>query len=365
MKYLRHYLILLFLGFSFITKAQIVTLICNGEGATKDEATLNALRNALEQTYGTFVSSNTVIVNDKLIKDEIISLGRGNIQNYKVLDFYDGAKKKNITLQATVSVSKLVSYAKNNGASCELAGGAFVNNLRLNKLYLANAKKAFEQIDSIVETAKHKLYNFNISVDAPILNTIRNRINHTNKTTSEEVAMVNIRVTYSDNSNQDSLQNRVQPIIDALAQTVRTLQENDVKGSSFLDDFYKLFENTKSSIDTKYELGKYCFCICDNMGNRVIPIFSNPPPRLPSPNSNWIDTGIYYKNFTRDLCALFKCSKNLRIKKNKYRNLKEKTVTSTPENAIDLSLVYSINDIEQLSNIRVEPYKPQNIYINW
>ena len=45
--------------------------------------------------------------------------------------------------------------------------------------------------------------------------------------------------------------------------------------------------------------------------------------------------------------------------------MKEKTVTSTPENAIDLSLVYSINDIEQLSNIRVEPYKPQNIYINW
>ena len=78
-------------------KAQMVTLVCNGEGATKDEATLNALRSALEQTYGTFVSSNTVIVNDKLIKDEIISLGRGNIQNYKVLDFYDGAKKKNIT----------------------------------------------------------------------------------------------------------------------------------------------------------------------------------------------------------------------------------------------------------------------------
>ena len=67
----------------------MVTLVCNGEGATKDEATFNTLRSALEQTYGTFVSSDTKVVNDELVNDEIVNLGRGYVQQYKELAYYD------------------------------------------------------------------------------------------------------------------------------------------------------------------------------------------------------------------------------------------------------------------------------------
>ena len=59
-----------------------VSLVVSGEGKNKEEATFNALRSAIEQAYGTFVSANTTILNDQLVADEIVSLSSGNIKKY-------------------------------------------------------------------------------------------------------------------------------------------------------------------------------------------------------------------------------------------------------------------------------------------
>ena len=73
---------ILFAAISFAKDGEIkdVTLVTNGSGKTKQEAVNYALRSALEQTFGTFVSTNTSIVNDKLTKDEIVSISTGNIK---------------------------------------------------------------------------------------------------------------------------------------------------------------------------------------------------------------------------------------------------------------------------------------------
>ena len=62
-----------------------VTLVVSGEGATKDEATKVALQSAIEQAFGTFVSANTQILNDELVKDEIVTVSSGNVKNYEYL----------------------------------------------------------------------------------------------------------------------------------------------------------------------------------------------------------------------------------------------------------------------------------------
>lgn len=59
---------------------EVVTLTVNGQGQTKEQATTNALRSAIEQTFGVFVSSNTQILNDDLVKDEI---ARFRLEIYK------------------------------------------------------------------------------------------------------------------------------------------------------------------------------------------------------------------------------------------------------------------------------------------
>ena len=72
-------------AFNFIysqTTGNIVTLTTSGTGKTIEEAKNNALRSAIEQAFGAFISSKTEILNDELIKDEVVSITSGNIIKY-------------------------------------------------------------------------------------------------------------------------------------------------------------------------------------------------------------------------------------------------------------------------------------------
>ena len=62
-----------------------ITLIVSGDGVNKEKATMTALRSAIEQAFGAFVSSNTKLLNDDLVKDEIVTISSGNIKKYEYL----------------------------------------------------------------------------------------------------------------------------------------------------------------------------------------------------------------------------------------------------------------------------------------
>ena len=139
---------LIYLGMSISAQSvDDVTLIVSGDGTTKEEATHVALRSAVEQAYGVFVSANTEILNDELVKDEIATVTSGNVKSYKELNCIllpNGNQM--VTLEAVVSTKKLAAYAQSKGASCEFAGATFGANLRLLKLNQENTKKAFENL---------------------------------------------------------------------------------------------------------------------------------------------------------------------------------------------------------------------------
>ena len=123
--------------FAATTFAQVdeVTLTTIGTGRNEDEATLRALRSALEQSFGTFVSANTTIINDELLRDEIASTSKGNVKSYKKLSVVQLPNRTtSVTLQATVSINKLISYARNNGSRAEFAGQTYAMNVKLLKL---------------------------------------------------------------------------------------------------------------------------------------------------------------------------------------------------------------------------------------
>ena len=103
------------------------TLTALGIGETLEIATTNALRSAIEQTYGVFVSANTQILNDELIKDEIATITSGNIHSYKTLSssiLPDG--QHSVSISAEVSIVNLQSFARSKGSACELSGSTFM-----------------------------------------------------------------------------------------------------------------------------------------------------------------------------------------------------------------------------------------------
>ena len=130
-------IILLALSFNaFAQDDQTVTLTVSGQGGTLEDAKQNALRSAIEQAFGAFISSKTEILNDELVKDEIVMISNGNIQDFEIISeiqIPDGGGYAT-SLKTTVSVTKLTSFVESKGVEVEFQGGLFGANIRQQKL---------------------------------------------------------------------------------------------------------------------------------------------------------------------------------------------------------------------------------------
>ena len=149
-------------------KDNTVTLVTSGTGDSKEEATRNALRSAIEQAFGTFVSANTEVLNDELIKDEIVTISSGNIQSFEELSNIkeDGLFK--ISVKAVVSVNKLIEFAQSKGATTELAGSLFVNNIEIKEKNRENEDIAlFNLRKQLMEICKKGLFDYKIETSGP------------------------------------------------------------------------------------------------------------------------------------------------------------------------------------------------------
>ena len=127
---LKIFILTLFSSVCFIGNAKNdkeITLTVSSDGPTKDDAIKNALRLAIEQAYGVFVSANTTILNDDLVKDEIVTISKGAIKEYSLISDINKGDNTGfvVTIKATVSLPHLIKYAKNHGSECEFAGNTF------------------------------------------------------------------------------------------------------------------------------------------------------------------------------------------------------------------------------------------------
>lgn len=146
-----------------------VTLTVSADGATKDEAVKTALRSAIEQAYGAFVSANTSILNDELVKDEIVTVASGNIKSYSEISSNVMPNGRTfVTLDATVSISKLVKYAQNKGAETEFAGNTFGMNLKLKELNKQNERKVMENLFTQLKSINN-LFDYELKLREPTM----------------------------------------------------------------------------------------------------------------------------------------------------------------------------------------------------
>ena len=97
--------------------ARIVDVVATGYGTTVREATKAALRSAVEAVVGTMVDATTLVENDKLIEDEILTYSAGMIAGSKTI----GEPKKSAdgiyAVKVKASVKKGVVEEKLRAAS--------------------------------------------------------------------------------------------------------------------------------------------------------------------------------------------------------------------------------------------------------
>lgn len=206
--------IIFFICFIFVmlsASAQLISLVTSGNGNTKNEATTMALRSAIEQAFGTFVSANTAILNDELIKDEISTVSSGNIKSYKVLSSRKTDKNYDVTISAVVSINKLISYAKAHGSNAEFAGQEFLMNFKMKELNKQNEKKALDNYLTYLKALKNNLFDFSIEVRNP-------------KYKNENEWRLPVRVEITTNENYETIINELYRILNSLS-----LSETEIK----------------------------------------------------------------------------------------------------------------------------------------
>lgn len=160
-------LLVLLSGLTFASDE--VSIVVSSDGATKDEAIKMALRSAIEQTFGAFVSSNSTVLNDQLVNDEIVSLSNGNVKSYEILT--ESALPNNryfITLRATICMNKLVNYINSNSKSSmvEVNMDAFDKNIRLAEMNRIAERKVFENVISQIKSIEN-MFDFDLQLGEP------------------------------------------------------------------------------------------------------------------------------------------------------------------------------------------------------
>ncbi len=88
----------------------------DGSGNSCKEAEKDALRNAINQVYGSFVYSNTKVNNDELVLDDISILTSGNVVSYSETgNCHDYNNQKTISLRVSVSQNELKKFINGKG----------------------------------------------------------------------------------------------------------------------------------------------------------------------------------------------------------------------------------------------------------
>jgi hypothetical protein len=154
---------------TFAQEDKTVSLTVTGTGKTLEEAKTNALRSAIEQAFGAFISSKTEILNDNLVKDEIVSVANGNIQSFDILDKTQLLDNNwSTTIKAVVSVNKLISFVESKGITVEIKGGLFALNIEQQRLNEENEVKSIYNLSFILQSYMQNSFDYELNVEDPI-----------------------------------------------------------------------------------------------------------------------------------------------------------------------------------------------------
>jgi hypothetical protein len=145
-----------------------VTITVSGSGKTQDDAKQSALRSAIEQAFGAFISSKTEILNDKLVAEQITSVANGNIQSFDILNESQLPNGSwGVTLKALVSVSKLTSFVEGKGIAIEIKGGMFALNIKQQILNEEGEIKAVSEMVGLLHEPMQISFDYVIKSSDP------------------------------------------------------------------------------------------------------------------------------------------------------------------------------------------------------
>jgi len=223
-KLLKLFILIHFPFFAFAQDAKLETIIAFGTGVDESIALTNAKLSALEQLFGTFISTTTIIENDSIVMNKIISITNGQITNYEIVKSEKTDYGYIVTIKLAANISKLVNFCESIGIEANVKGSLFSGNLatkmnnRTNEVYV---------IQNFIKTFKSEIssmFDYNISTDEPI------------KASNADKYLIRINSSVVVNRNFNSIVNVLINLIDHVA--IKQSELVDFKKSNL--EFYPM-----------------------------------------------------------------------------------------------------------------------------
>ena len=188
----------------FITNKGEKKIIASGFGANPDQALQKALRNAVEEAVGSYISSNTLIENDDLIEDKILSLSRGFIKDFRTLstEKIDGETK--VTVAAIVTGDQVIETLKSSGVEVKIKGNLLFSQFSDFQRQMDDEAKLVGSLFS--EVPKNSIVDYNISYAQPV--------QLENPTNSYKIKLT---ISANINKNYTILMQNIKNVLDAIA----------------------------------------------------------------------------------------------------------------------------------------------------
>lgn len=155
---------------NLITNQKSVKVLSHGSGYTIEEARNNSLINALQVVSGSYVSSNIIVENDAIIKNNINVFTSGSIKSAVVLSKEVIGKRYNLLMSVEVYPLNLINKInKQFSSKIKIEPDVFLDNLRLFKIQskaeenaVLGISKTYKEI--IKNGLSYKIIEFNNKV---------------------------------------------------------------------------------------------------------------------------------------------------------------------------------------------------------
>jgi hypothetical protein len=93
-------------------KSQVMEVVAEGTGVDPEKAKLAAFSTAIEKAVGLLVDSESVVKNDQLIRDQVLTFSRGYVESFDVVKEWEQDGLQHCRIRARVAREKLVEKLK-------------------------------------------------------------------------------------------------------------------------------------------------------------------------------------------------------------------------------------------------------------
>jgi hypothetical protein len=126
---------------------RFMDVVVTGIGKDSDLAKQNAYAAAIERTLGVLVDANTLVENDKLVRDEVLTFSKGELKSFDVLEEWKKGGLTYVQVKAVVPLDALADRLKTrNITTREVPGGLYYRDVQNARLDAENARKLLTEV---------------------------------------------------------------------------------------------------------------------------------------------------------------------------------------------------------------------------